>query len=143
MKSRGTQSYAFSKYTKTMWSSLFISLYFSWIIRSMNIGSVVDFPGRKPYCVLPIDVIRRSLASISRSHSFIEWHHISGIPCCSTWFMASTTYPMYCFDVVASFIFLGALIIRDGLCDKRYAYELQLAKLQWGYMKRHGNQACH
>ena len=23
----------------------------------MNIGSVVDFPGRKPYCVLPIDVI--------------------------------------------------------------------------------------
>ena len=23
----------------------------------MNIGSVVDFPGRKPYCVLSIDVI--------------------------------------------------------------------------------------
>ncbi len=35
-------------------------------------------------------------------------------------------------DVVASFIFLGALIRRDGLCDKRYAYEWQLAKLQWG-----------
>ena len=30
-------------------------------------------------------------------------------------------------DAVASFIFLGALIIRDGLCDKRYAHELQLA----------------
>ena len=32
----------------------------------MNIGSVVDFPGQKPYCVLPIDVICRSLASINR-----------------------------------------------------------------------------
>ena len=41
-------------------------------------------------------------------------------------------------DVVASFIFLGALIIRDGLCDKRYAYELQLALYE-----RQGNQACH
>ena len=74
IKSRGTLSYAFSKSTKTMWSSLFISLYFSWIIRSMNIGSVVDFPGRKPYYVLPIDVIGRSLASINRSHIFIDWH---------------------------------------------------------------------
>ena len=45
-------------------------------------------------------------------------------------------------DVVASFIFLGAFIRRDGLCDKRYAYELQLAKLQWGIWKD-GNQACH
>ena len=41
-------------------------------------------------------------------------------------------------DVVASFIFLGALIRRDGLCDKRYAYELQLAKLQWGIWKDRG-----
>ena len=40
----------------------------------MNIGSVVDFPGRKPYCVLSIDVSCRNLASINRSHSFIEWH---------------------------------------------------------------------
>ena len=39
----------------------------------MKIGSVVDFPGWKPYCVLPIDVICRSLASINRSHSFVEW----------------------------------------------------------------------
>ena len=46
--------------------------------------------------VLPIDVICRSLAYINRSHSFIEWHHIYGIACCSTWFMASTTYPMSC-----------------------------------------------
>ena len=74
INSRGTRSYAFSRSTKTMWSSLFISLYFSWRIRSMNIGSVVDFPGRKPYCVLSIDVICRYLASINRSHSFIEWH---------------------------------------------------------------------
>ena len=40
----------------------------------MNIGSVVDFPGRKPQCVLSIDVICRSLASIHRSHNIIEWH---------------------------------------------------------------------
>ena len=45
----------------------------------MNIGSVVDFPGWKPYCVLPIDVICRSLASINRSHSFVEWQ-ISVMP---------------------------------------------------------------
>ena len=90
----------------------------------MNIGSVVDFPGRKTYCVLSIDVICRNLASINRSHSFIAWHinlmprwllhfrishfplysgtilfflHISGTPCCSTWFMASNTYIMSCF----------------------------------------------
>ena len=41
----------------------------------MNIGSVVDFPGRKPYCaLLPVDVICHTLASINRSYSFIEWH---------------------------------------------------------------------
>ena len=40
----------------------------------MNIGSVVDFPGRKPYCVLSIDVICHNLAFINHSHSFIECH---------------------------------------------------------------------
>ena len=41
----------------------------------MKVGPVADFPGRKPFfCVLPIDVICHSLASINRSDSFKEWY---------------------------------------------------------------------
>ena len=39
----------------------------------MNIGLVVDFPGRIPYCLFPIDVICRSLACINSYHGSIEW----------------------------------------------------------------------
>ena len=43
-----TRSYAFSRSTKTMWNSLFFSLYFSCCILNANIGSVVDLPGLNP-----------------------------------------------------------------------------------------------
>ena len=45
ISSLGTRSYAFSRSTKIMWSSLFFSLYFSCSILNANIGSVVDLPG--------------------------------------------------------------------------------------------------
>ena len=114
---------AFFRSTKTMWSTLFISLYFSWIIGSMNIGLVVDFPGRKPYCVLSIDVICRNLASINRSHSFIEWH-ISwclGSYCTLVYISFSIVYrhhpalPPYFWDSLLYYLVPGLYHIHDGL----------------------------
>ena len=64
ISSLGTRSYAFSRSTKTMWSSLFFSLYFSCSILNANIGSVVDLPGLNPNWLFAILVISLSLASI-------------------------------------------------------------------------------
>ena len=49
INSRGTRSYAFSKSTKTMWSSLFISLYFSWSYYIRSYYLIGLFSSWKPY----------------------------------------------------------------------------------------------
>ena len=59
--------------TKTTWSSLFLSLYFSCSILNANIGSVVNLPGLNPNWLSAIFGISLKLASIVLSHSFIVW----------------------------------------------------------------------
>ena len=71
ISSLGTRSYAFSRSMKTMWSYLFISLYFSCSILNANIGSVIDLPGLNTNWLSAILVISLSLASIILSHNFI------------------------------------------------------------------------
>ena len=78
----------------------------------MNIGSIVDFPGRKPYCVLSIDVICRNLASINRSHGFIEWHInlMPGSYCTLVYLLFLCISAPSCF----SSIFMGFLVVVLG-----------------------------
>ena len=79
ISSMSARSYAFSSSTKTMWSYLFFSLYFSCIILNANIGSLVDLPGLIPNWLSAILGISLSRASIILTHSSIVWL-ISSIP---------------------------------------------------------------